>query len=49
VWDVLYSLTKVTARPVKAGEWNTMEITLDGNHCNIVIMRFKEISLKPLS
>jgi hypothetical protein len=26
----LYSLTKVLARPGKAGEWNTMEITLDG-------------------
>ena len=49
VSGVLYSLTNVTARPVKAGEWNTMETTLDGNHCNIVIMRFKEISLKPLS
>jgi hypothetical protein len=48
VWGVLYSLTKVTARPVKAGEWNTMEITLDGNHCDFDIMRFKEISLKPL-
>ena len=27
---VLYSLTKALARPQKAGEWNTMEITLDG-------------------
>ena len=27
---VLYSLTKALARPGKAGEWNTMEITLDG-------------------
>jgi hypothetical protein len=49
VSGVLYSLMNVTARPVKAGEWNTMEATLDGNQCNIVIMRFKEVSLKPLS
>ena len=28
---VLYSMTKAAARPAKpAGEWNTMEITLDG-------------------
>src|SRR5579864_1633949 len=26
---VLYSLTKAMARPQKAGEWNTMDITLD--------------------
>jgi Domain of Unknown Function (DUF1080) len=29
---VLYSLTKARARPGKAGDWNTMEITLDGPH-----------------
>lgn len=30
---VLYSLTKAMARPQKPpGEWNTMEITLDGSH-----------------
>jgi hypothetical protein len=34
---------------VKAGEWSTMEIALDGNHCDVDIMRFKEMSLKPLS
>ncbi len=28
---VLYSLTKAKASPGKAGEWNVMEITLDGN------------------
>lgn len=28
---VLYSLTKAKASPSKAGEWNTMEITLDGD------------------
>ena len=27
---VLYSLTKAMAHPEKPGEWNTMEITLDG-------------------
>lgn len=27
---VLYSLTEAKARPSKPGEWNTMEITLDG-------------------
>jgi hypothetical protein len=27
---VLYSLTKALARPGKAGDWNTLEITLDG-------------------
>jgi 3-keto-disaccharide hydrolase len=28
----LYSLTKALSRPGKPGEWNTMEITLDGPH-----------------
>jgi len=27
---VLYSFTRAKARPVRPGEWNTMEITLDG-------------------
>jgi hypothetical protein len=27
---VLYSLTKALAKPEKSGEWNTLEITLDG-------------------
>ena len=30
VTGVLYSFTKAMARPTKPGEWNTMEITLDG-------------------
>jgi len=34
---VLYSLTKAMARPQKAGEWNTMEITLDGPHTIVVL------------
>lgn len=29
---VLYSLTEAKARPSRPGEWNTMEITLDGPH-----------------
>ena len=31
----LYSFTKVLARPAKVGEWNTMEITLDGPRTRI--------------
>ena len=35
---VLYSLTKARARPSKAtGEWNTMEITLDGPHTIVFV------------
>jgi hypothetical protein len=35
---VLYSLTKALARPSKPiGEWNTMEITLDGPHTVVVL------------
>lgn len=30
VTGTLYSLTQAAARPGKAGEWNTLEITLDG-------------------
>ena len=32
VSGVLYSLTKALARPGKARQWNTLEITLDGPH-----------------
>lgn len=44
---VLYSLTKAKAKPVKPGEWNTMEITLDGDrtlvHVNgVLVTDFKE-------
>lgn len=39
---VLYSFTKAKASPGKPGEWNTMEITLDGNrtmvHVNGVLV-----------
>jgi hypothetical protein len=38
---VLYSLTKAMARPQKAGEWNTMEITLDGLHTIVVLNAVK--------
>ena len=35
---VLYSLTKALARPSKpTGEWNSMEITIDGPHTAIVL------------
>jgi hypothetical protein len=35
---VLYSLTKALARPYKpVGEWNTMEITLQGPHTTVVL------------
>jgi len=34
---VLYSLTKAKASPGKAGEWNTMEITLDGNRTVVYV------------
>ncbi|MDH5398409.1 MAG: DUF1080 domain-containing protein [Cyclobacteriaceae bacterium] len=30
ITGVLYSLTKAKAKPSKSGEWNTMEITIDG-------------------
>ncbi len=33
----LYSLTKVMARPSKPGEWNVMEITLDGDRTLVTI------------
>ncbi|HEV2495986.1 MAG TPA: DUF1080 domain-containing protein [Terriglobia bacterium] len=34
---VLYSLTKALARPEKPGEWNTMEIKLDGPHTVVTV------------
>jgi hypothetical protein len=34
---VLYSLTKALARPGKAGEWNVLEITLDGPHTVVTV------------
>ena len=33
----LYSLTEVKARPAKPGEWNTMEITLDGERTIVTV------------
>jgi hypothetical protein len=37
VTGVLYSLTKALAKPSKPGEWNTMEITLDGPRTIITV------------
>jgi 3-keto-disaccharide hydrolase len=34
---VLYSLTKAKARPGKPGEWNTLEITLDGPRTRVTV------------
>jgi len=35
---VLYSLTKALARPYKpVGEWNTLEVTLNGPHTVVVL------------
>lgn len=33
----LYSLTKVKARPGRPGDWNTMEITLDGDRTVVTV------------
>ena len=34
----LYTFTKALARPIKpTGEWNTMEITIDGPHTVVVL------------
>lgn len=37
VTGTLYSLSKALARPGKAGEWNTLEITLDGPKTNVTV------------
>ncbi|NJO03677.1 MAG: DUF1080 domain-containing protein [Bacteroidia bacterium] len=37
VTGVLYSLTEAKAKPSKPGEWNTMEITLDGNRTMVTV------------
>ena len=37
VTGVLYSLTKAKAKPGKPGEWNTMEITLDGDRTVVYV------------
>ncbi len=37
VTGVLYSLTKAKATPGKPGEWNTMEITLDGARTMVTV------------
>jgi hypothetical protein len=39
---VLYTFTKALARPIKpVGEWNTMEITLDGPHTVVYLNQIK--------
>jgi len=37
VTGVLYSLTRAMARPGRPGDWNEMEITLDGPHTVVVV------------
>ena len=37
VTGVLYSLTKAMARPGKPGDWNEMDITVDGPHTVVVV------------
>ena len=37
VTGVLYSLTKAKSRPSKPGEWNTLEITLDGPRTRVTV------------
>jgi hypothetical protein len=37
VTGTLYSLTKAMARPGKPGEWNTLEITLDGPRTRVTV------------
>jgi hypothetical protein len=37
VTGVLYSLTKAKARPGKPGEWNTLEITLEGPRTRVTV------------
>jgi hypothetical protein len=37
VTGVLYSLTTAKARPGKPGEWNTLEITLDGPRTTVTV------------
>ena len=47
VTGTLYSMTKARAKPGKVGEWNTLEVTLDGErtlvHVNgVLVTDFKE-------
>lgn len=37
VTGVLYSLTKAMAKPGKTGEWNTMDVTLDGPRTIVIL------------
>lgn len=39
---VLYTFSKALARPIKpSGEWNTMDITLDGSHTVVILNGIK--------
>ncbi|HEV3165446.1 MAG TPA: DUF1080 domain-containing protein [Isosphaeraceae bacterium] len=33
----IYSMSKATAQPSKTGEWNTLEITLKGDHVTVTV------------
>lgn len=46
ITGVLYSLTKAMAAPGKTGEWNTMEITLDGPHTVVTLNGVKVTDYK---
>ena len=41
ITGVLYSLTKAMAKPGKTGEWNTMDITLEGPRTIVVLNAVK--------
>src|SRR5262249_9883480 len=45
----IYSLSKATASPSTVGEWNTMEITLDGTHVSVVLNGVKVQDFDPES
>jgi hypothetical protein len=50
----IYTFAKATAKPAKAGEWNTLEITLSGNQIatrinGVPVSAFDSSSLKPES
>jgi hypothetical protein len=50
----VYTFAKAAAKPAKSGEWNTMEITLKGNHVltkinGVQVTEFDSSDLKPES
>jgi hypothetical protein len=46
VTGVLYSLTKALARPGKPGDWNVLEITLDGPRTSVTVNGVKVTDYK---